>query len=171
MKYKHLLLGFMLFLIAGTAMSQDYSKLSKIKLKKADDYAQYDSLVLECANYIMGSSMEENMKDMNHLNALQFMMRWMQGTPDYTFMIDESTTKVMKNNDEALLILLSAFMKYTLENKEAAKDPGNMKYNAFLLFANYCENPDNKVKQTKEIKRLINAKNENTLKSYLEIKG
>jgi len=39
-----------------------------------------------------------------------------------------------------------------------------------VLFAGYCENPDNNYKPRGEMKKMLDAKNQNKLKEYLETK-
>jgi hypothetical protein len=149
--------------------AQDYSKLENIVLKEKPDYPKNENLVLECSNYLLNSPIESLDKDLNHLRALQFIMRWMEGTPDYKFSLDESIVDVTKSNSTLLGIYMSCMSKFVIENKDKSKDQAEIKYNSFITFIRYCEDPARNVKQSKKIKELIKAKNENTLREYLKI--
>jgi hypothetical protein len=149
--------------------AQDYSKLDKIILKDKKDCAENEGLVLECSNYIIGSSIQTIDTDENRVKAIQFVMRWMEATPEYSFLIDESMMEVTSSNPSLLGIILVSMSKYVLENKDGSDDPDDIKYNAFLTFIDYIENPDNDVSLTPDLKELIKARDENTLKQYLKI--
>ena len=63
--------------------AQDYSKLKDIELKDKEDFTKVEDKVLECSTYILTTPMDD--ENTNRINALQFLFRWMDGTPDYTF--------------------------------------------------------------------------------------
>jgi len=149
--------------------AQDYSKLDRIILKDKNDCAKNEDLVLECCNYIIGSTINKIDRDENRAKAIQFVMRWMEVTPDYSFLIDESMMEVTASNPSLLGIILVSMSKYVLENKDGSDDPNDIKYNAFLTFIKYIENPDNGVSITSELKELIKARDENNLKDFLKI--
>jgi hypothetical protein len=149
--------------------AQDYSNLEAINFKDKSDYPENENLVLECSNYLLNSPIEALENDLNHLKAVQFIIRWMEGTPDYMFSLDESITKVTKSNASLLSIYFASMCKFVIENKEKSSDQKEVKFNSFLTFIAYCEDTTKNVKQNKTIKELIKAKNENTLREYLNI--
>jgi len=158
----------MLLTIALNA--QDYSDLEKIKMEDRADFTSNEEMVIQCSDYLLNSAANILDKDENRMNAAKFIMRWMDGTPDYMFNIDEPIGVITRSNPELLGIYLAAMSKYVLEHKDKAEDYDEVKYNTFLTFINYCSNPANKVEQTNEIKELIKAKENNTLVDYLGIK-
>jgi hypothetical protein len=157
-----------LLLSANVSYAQNFSNLDTIQLQEKSDYSKNDSVALACANFLLNTPVDVN--DANRNNSARFLIRWMSGTPDYTFNIDESVGKVTQSNSMLLGIFLASATKYMLENKEQSKDANAVKFNSFLIYAQYCENPSNKLEQTKEIKKLIKAKDSNTLREYLKIK-
>ncbi len=38
------------------------------------------------------------------------------------------------------------------------------------MLANFCENPENNLRVSREVKKMIDAKNQNTLQEYLDSK-
>jgi len=74
-------------------------------------------LVLESVNLLLKSPINENSNNLTNLKAIQFMMKWMEGTPDYQFNIDESMVKATKSNKSLLGVFLASMVKYCIENK------------------------------------------------------
>ena len=68
--------------------------------------------------------------NLDRLKSLQFIIKWMSGTPDYTFTLDNITSKVTKGNDDLLGIYMACMVKYCLENKASASDEKLVKLNS-----------------------------------------
>ena len=58
--------------------------------------------------------------------------------------------------------------KYTLENKAFAKDAAVVKLNAITTLLKYCENKDNNLKMSKQLKKLAEAKEKGQLEQALQ---
>ncbi|MOA00187.1 hypothetical protein D3C78_1195370 [compost metagenome] len=106
---------------------------------------------------------------MNRLVAAKAIINWISGTPDYKFEIDASIAKLSEKDNMVLALYMAALTKYVLENPSNAKDAALVKLNSYKILLNYCENKDNKVKQSKELKKLIEAKNHGKLEEALMI--
>ena len=169
MKTKNLIIGLYLIGLSTILVAQDYTKLGEIALEDKSDYQKNESLVLECANYILNSQYHLLDKDLNHTNAQLFIIKWMGGTPDYMFSIDETVGKATKSSANLLAVYLAASVKYVLENKEMASNENEVKYNSILLFLDYCKDATKNVKVNGEIKKMIKANEENTLREYLKL--
>jgi hypothetical protein len=169
MKIKELILIAIILVISNILIAQDYSKLENISFMEITDYSNNESIVLECSDYLLNSPLETLNNDLNRLKALQFIMRWMEGTPDYMFSIDAPIVRISKSNTALLGIYMACMSKFVIENKDKSKDQNEIMYNSFITFIKYCEDPVKKVKQSKGIKELIKARNENKLKEYLNI--
>jgi hypothetical protein len=169
MKLRIIYLVFFLVTVVSGLAAQDYSGLEKIELKDKESCSKNEDKVLECCDYILKSPINLVEKDENRLYAVKFIMRWMDQTPDYTFSLDESTGKVINTTPSLLGIMLASMAQYAIEKK--TDDANDVKYNSFVTFIKYCENPDNKVNLDEELKELIKAKHENSLKQYLQIKS
>jgi hypothetical protein len=150
-----------------TAISQDYSKLKEVELKQKEDYTKAEDKILECSKYVLTTPMEDD--NTNRNNALQFLFRWMDGTPDYTFTLDETVGKIAQTSDALLGVYMACMCKYVLENKDKAKDEKEVKYNSVLMLIDYSSDPNNKVEITGELENLIKAKDEHRLKEYIKV--
>lgn len=136
-----------------------------IKLEQGPDYAAAEPSVTKAVDYILSKPLEKD--DLDRLKSLQFLIKWMSGTPDFTFSLDESTSKLWKGNDDLLGVYMACMTKYCLENKANSKDEKVVKLNAVKLLLAYCENPDNKVKMTKPLKKLSEANQKGELEKEL----
>lgn len=127
-----------------------------IKLEKAQDYKPAAPFVLQTANYLLSVPFKKDNPDRS--KSLQFLGKWMSGTPDYSFTLDETASKLTRGNNDLVGIYMAAMVKYALENKEASKDSKLVKLNALRLLLDYCENKDNNLSMTKPLKKLSEAK-------------
>ncbi len=146
--------------------AQDYSTLKDIELKDKADFGKAEDKILEIATYILTTPVDD--ENANRNNALKFLFRWMDGTPDYTFMLDETVGKLAQTSDALLGVYMACMCRYVLENKDKAKDDKDVKYNSVLKLIDYSQDPNNKVEITGELKNLIQAKDEHRLKEYIK---
>jgi hypothetical protein len=137
-----------------------------IKLEKASDYKAAVPFVLQTANYLLSTPFRNDNKDKT--NSLQFLGKWMNGTTDYAFVFGDVVDKIGKGNNDLIGLYMAAMTKYTLENKAAAKDPKVVELNSFILLLNYCENKDNNMKMSKQVKKLSEAKEKGQLEEALK---
>ncbi len=152
-----------LFCYSSFAQSPDYES---IKLGNKEECTAAEPSAIQACTYIFSTPFEKN--DLARLNALAFIIKWMSATPDFSFTIDETAIKSMKGNDDLVGLYLAAMTKYSLENREAAKDKNKVKLNAVTLVLNYCEDEKNKMKMPKALKKLSEAKAKGELEKALE---
>lgn len=136
-----------------------------IKLEQAADYKAATPYALQTANYLLSTPFQKNNSD--RIKSLEFIYKWMSGTPDHSFVFDKMTGKLTNNNNDLLGIYMAAMVKYSLGNKNSPKDPKTIKLNALTLLLNYCENKDNNISMTKELKKLSEAKAKGQLEQAL----
>jgi hypothetical protein len=167
MKTKFFISAILFLGLVTACNAQDYSRLKDIEMKDKEDFVKAEDKVMECTKYILTTPMDD--ENTNRINALQFMLRWMDGTPDYTFSLDETVGKLAQTSDALLGVYMACMCRYVLENKEKAKDEKDVKYNSVLLLIDYSKDPNNKVEITGEIENLIRAKDEHRLKEYIKV--
>jgi hypothetical protein len=155
-----------LFLLyCQTTFSQNLPKFDEIKLDQPSDYQTAEPAASQSANYILSTPFEKD--DLNRLKSLQFIIKWMSGTPDYSFTLDNITSKITKGNDDLPGIYMACIVKYCLENKSSAKDQKLVKLNSVKLLLAYCNNADNKITLTKQLKKLSEADQKGELEKEL----
>lgn len=164
---KLFVLSLLFFALSSVTYAQTMPDFSKIKLEvKADYDKNANDAALTAANYLLNNPIDK--ESMPRLNCAQYMIRWMTGTPDYTFTLEAG--KIFKKNDDLLVVYMAALTKFCMENKLNGKEGDQVRLGAHKLLAAYCKKENNNVKQTSEIKKLVSAYESNTLEEYLGIK-
>jgi len=165
---KHLLFSILLFLTVNNVFSQSLPKYDEIKLETKEDFNDAaNNAALQASNYLLSTPMDS--KSIDRLKSLQFIIKWMSGTPDFSFTLDEQATKFAKNNDDLLGLYMAAMTKYVLENKTESKNQNKIKLNAVKLIIQYSKDIKNNVKINKELKKAIEADEDGKLEDYLKI--
>jgi hypothetical protein len=162
-----IVLASLLIFTSLSIFSQSKSQYDNVFLATASDFRRAEPQVILASDYVYSNPVE---KDNAHReSAINFVMKWMQGTPDYSFPLDETLTKIAKNDYDLIGVYIACCAKYALEKgKGVSRD--DIKYNSYVLLVNYCENPVNNYKIRGEVKKLADAKNQDKLKEYLESK-
>src|SRR5688572_24522752 len=109
---RKLLLAILLF-SAINSYAQTLPNFDEIRLDQATDYKNADNHVLTAATYLFSTPLEKN--NIDRLKSLQFIIKWMTGTPDYTFTIDKVATDVTKGNDDLVGLYMAGMAKYCIE--------------------------------------------------------
>lgn len=145
------------------AFAQEIPNYEEIKLESPADYKAAEPQALGAANFLLASPNDMSAPD--RLKSSQFLIRWMSGTRDYTFGLDESTQILVDAN--LLNLYMAAMTKYCLENPANAKDAQQVKVSSWKILLAYCDDPKNKVKMTKKLKKLSEANKNGTLEKSL----
>ncbi len=165
---KKLFVTLTLGLLAHASFAQSLPNYDEIKLVVKEDYnATANDAALQAANYLLSTPLDG--KNIDRLKCMQYVIKWMAGSPDYYFTLDAQATKFSKKNDDLMALYMAAMTKYVLENKEYAADQNKIKLNAVKLIVDYAKNPDNKVKLNSELKKLIEADSNGNLAEYLKV--
>ena len=161
---KRILLLVVLAAYVVCGFAQDFSNLNSISLDDSIACKKAEPQVLACANYLLARPFESNL---NNLNAIKFIMSWMEKTSNFSFTLDEKQMSLVKSDDKLLTPLMScqAATAINLQPKACDKE---FQYNYIKLFLEYCEKPASEVKLNSKLKKLIAAKNDNTLREAFE---
>jgi hypothetical protein len=159
----------LIFLFFGLGVfSQNFSNYQNITLQTAADYRKVEPQVMLAYELVLSTPVDK--KNTNRLDAISFIMRWMSGTSDYSFVMDEALFKITNNDKDILGVYFACLAKYALQHGKNV-DRSDLRYNSYLMLAQYCEIPENNLKPRGEIKKMVEAKNQNQLKEYLEKKS
>ncbi len=152
-------------LICKVSFSQPYPNYGSVTLEKASDYRTANPVALQASTYLLSTPFEKINADRQ--NSLQFMIKWMKGTPDYAFTIDKSLSKIFNGNSDLLGLYMAAMAKYSLGTPAASKDLKVVELNAMSILLTYCENPENNIKMSRQFKKLSEAKANGQLEQAL----
>lgn len=155
-------------LIFSRVFSQNFSQYQNITLQSAADYRKAEPQVMLAYELVLSTPVDK--KNTNRLDAISFIMRWMSGTSDYSFVMGETLFKITNNDKAVLGVYFACLAKYALQHGKNV-DRADLHYNSYLMLAQYCEIPENNLKPRGELKKMVAAKNQNQLKEYLEKKS
>lgn len=161
------LFSFLICFTAISVFSQNASQYDNIPLNSAAAYRKAEPQVMLAADYAYTSPIDK--ENTNRKNAISFVMKWMAGTSDYSFGMDETINKISNGDSEIFGIYFISLAKYALANGKGV-DREEAKYNAYVMMAEYCENPANNFRIRGEVKKMIEAKKQGKLKEFLESK-
>ncbi len=134
--------------------SQNFSELDNYEFKTVESYTTEQGKVLEAANYLFENPASRAL-ELNRLISIQYIMKWMQGTPDYTFEIGNSALELTKGNSDLLGLYLAAMTKTVLENDDKKLNDETIYRNAEQILVDYCADSKNLTKPSKKIKKLL----------------
>ena len=162
---KRLLFICFLIILGGSSYAQNLPPISQIKLKKHKDFKTAEPTVLQVDNFVLATPISRD--SASKIAAAAFLMDWMEGTPDYTFLIDENITKSFLQNPALFEVYIAFMSKFAIENK-----PKNSK--AIVIYAiknllSYIDSPANNVTKTDDLKALSEANDKGQLESYLNL--
>jgi len=91
------------------------------------------------------------------------------GTPDFTFEVDENFTKPFLSETDLLGLYMSAIAKFALEHRQLASDINSVNLGAAKMIVDYSNKPSNNLKQTGELKKMATALKKGELEKYFGI--
>src|SRR5215203_136252 len=157
-----------LFLSLTIALaSSGQSAYNDIKLQEPGDYKRAESSVLKAADYLFSTKYDK--EDLERLYAIEFIMKWMGGTPDFTFEVDENFTKPFLSETDLLGLYMSAIAKFALKHQAQATDTKAINISAAKMIVDYSNKPSNNLKQTGELKKMATASKKGELEKYFGI--
>lgn len=147
---KSLLLLFVSLSFSAFAQT-DYTA---VKMEKDADYKSAEKYALEASNYIISTPLESKNEKISA--ATKFIQKWMEGTPDYTYIIESPLVNQLNAENEGLKgIYFAGMTKFSLENKAQAQDPQLVMFKGTTALLDYAEKKENKVKESETLKKLI----------------
>ncbi len=150
---KKLLLLIALITICNLSSSQNFTELDNYQFNTIESYNTEQNKVLNCANYLFENPV--NKGEINRLISIQYIMKWMEGTPDYTFEIGEKAMELTNDNSDLLGLYLAAMSKVVLENEGEKLNSEEIYDEAERIIVEYCSNKENKLKPSKKIKKIL----------------
>jgi hypothetical protein len=147
-----------------TVFSQNAAAWDAVPMDKDKDFKAAVPKVKECVKYLLSHPFSK--EDANCVSASKLLLKWMAGTPDYSFNMLANITKIDPDG-KIVAAYLAALVKEGFDSPDNLKDLKKGEIGAMKIVAEYCENPANKVAQTDEIRKLIKANKDGKLASVL----
>ncbi|UTW65459.1 hypothetical protein KFE94_12455 [bacterium SCSIO 12643] len=121
-------------LVTLTINAQDFKELPTISMETKEDFKENESVALECAQFILSHAPEYQQR--NRLLAIQFILRWMEGT-EITFELGEDFLKYAGKDTDRTAVYLAAMTTAALADTESATTDQINKQTS-ILFLDYC---------------------------------
>ncbi|KQC02504.1 hypothetical protein [Pedobacter sp. Hv1] len=144
--------------------SQDFPNLKHVKLNKKSNYRGTETLVLKVTDYLFATPIDK--KNTSRTEAGQFLIKWMNGTPDYTFLLEDKEVDFFNTDSDLILIYMAGFTKYTLENP-TIKDQKALILGTMQLILPYLNKQNSKKSWSTKLWQLNEANQKGELEEYL----
>ncbi|MES2416960.1 MAG: hypothetical protein V4541_02170 [Bacteroidota bacterium] len=159
------LFSFFLMISISATLSQELPNLKHIKLNKNTHYKDIEPVVIKVTNYLFATPLND--KNDSRREAGQFLMRWMNGTPYNTFLLEENQTRFFDTDAELMLIYMAGLTKFTLEHKTVTIQKEKV-LGALQLVLPYLDKQTNKKSWSKELWQLMDSYQKGRLEEFLK---
>lgn len=160
---KGLLLIFLLCSILSS-FAQVVPNFKQIKLNKRVHYNDAEPAVISTISYLFNTPIDE--KNKSRADAGQFLLKWMNGTPDYTFNLGEQETNYFNTDADLMLMYMAALTQFTLANEEI-KDQKILVLGAMNIVLPYLNKQENKKTWSANLWQLTESHQKGRLESFL----
>ena len=152
---RKILYASLLLLVVSRVSAQNFDKNSVTKLSSQEDYKNAEPNVLKAANFLFSTPAKPETSD--RLDALSFIIKWMEGTDAYTFNLGDDAMKLTKGSNALFGMYLVGLTKVFLENPEVTFEDKELHDKTVLLLATYCQKKEHGLKPSKVLKKMIKA--------------
>jgi len=137
-----------------TTYSQQLPDISSIRLDTKEDFnSNANEAALKVSVYLLATPVEKN--DARRDLAGAYLIKWMKGTPEFYFSLDEDAAELAQRNNDLFIVFMAAMTKYVLEHPSDAADVQKIKSNSVKALIEYAKNPKNHVNLTGDLKKAI----------------
>lgn len=161
---KKVILLFLFSINICNAFSQELPNLKNLKLNKTAQFKGTETLVFKVTNYLFQTPIDK--KNKSRAEAGQFLLKWMNGTPDYTFYLEEKETNFFNTDSDLILMYMASLTKFTLDNP-TIKDQKKLILGTMATVLTYLNRQENKTSWSKELWQLNDANQKGKLQEYL----
>ena len=137
-------------LFSVNAFSQNIPPVEGIKLETGDDYRNADQAVKEVSQYLL--IVPVNKESNTRVKAGYFLLKWMEGTPEFNFTFNHSVLKYFEKDVDLLAIYYGAMASFALQYP-SVKNPDTITLNAVKTLIAYVNNSHNHVIAARPLKK------------------
>lgn len=158
------LISLLFLFVVFNAKAQQLPPIDRFTLNTEEDYVAADKIALDVADYLFQTPFITD--DDNRIKAARFLNRWMDGTPTYTFMIDEDFTDYFEGKPELTDMYMAALTRFTLRNP-GVTDEDKVSIGSMKQVIGYASDENNKVFLPERMEKLVAAAEKGKLESVL----
>ena len=166
MKKKLLFIVFTLVTLSG--YSQNNKFLNYLDTHPLNSDAQCrtaEKTVLDLAGYLINNPI--NKKDNDRRYAANYVLVWMQQTPDYVFEFTDEAKHVYGSDKMLRGVYYAILAKYVLTQDNKNTKSKSLRKAVLESLLDYIENPKNNAEKTLAMQKYINAKKAGKLDSVI----
>jgi len=108
------------FIMQIVHAQSEFNLPENISLKDKDDYAKYEKVVIQAANWLEKTDMDQDPEKRKKIDA--FIIKWVAGTPAFTLNLDDPVSILTDKNPELLAVYIASYARNILENKKEASN-------------------------------------------------
>ena len=161
---KIILFLFLFFSTVIYSYAQEFPNLKNIKLNKKSHFKSAEPEVIKLVNYLFETPIDT--KNHSRKEAVEFLIKWMNGTPDYVFVLEDKETVYFNTDADLMLIYMASLTKFMLENK-SEKNQNAIILGAMKLALTYLNQQENKKKWSALLWQLNDANLHGKLTTFL----
>jgi len=162
---KTITLTFVLTIISIGLFSQNFDLPKNYKFEKVEDYAVYEEDVVKCVDWLMETSLNEEVAKRKEANA--FLFAWLSGSPNVSIEIKQEIVTFMGTSPDLLMIFLGGWTKYSLESKDFENKVAGSMAGIESVIEFYTKNKDFMPKD-KNVEKYIKMKRKGKLEAYIQ---
>lgn len=146
------------------SFAQELPNLKHVKLNKKAHFKATEQLTLKVVDYLFETPIDK--KNRLRTEAGQFLIDWMNGTPDYTFRLDEKETNFFNTDADLILMYMAGLTKYMLNNPQV-KDQKTQVLGAMTIVLPYLNQQEDKKTWSVSLWQLNDANQKGKLTDFL----
>ena len=163
---KKKLLFFLLFFAGVQCLrAQELPNLKHVKLNKKVHFKETEQLILKVVTYLFETPISK--KNKSRAEAGQFLLNWMNGTPDFTFYLEDKETSFFNTDSDLILMYMAALTKFTLENR-TIKDQQSIILGTMRIVLPYLNQQEDKKSWSALLWQLNDANQKGKLLDFLD---
>ncbi len=162
---KRIFLIIIIIALSYPAFSQTLPQTDSVKLITKEDYKLAEPMVLKAGDYLLSTPSDQN--NPLRLKAGQFIFKWMNGTDDFTFTLEQNILQYIEADLDLMSTYFACITTYSIKNRSVT-DTKTVTLNAVKKLAAYIDNGDNHVSMTSGLKKLSKANQKGELEKFLE---
>lgn len=136
------------------------------ELNSKEDFVKYEPDIIAASKWLEATDLDKEIEKRKQVSA--FVLKWVIGSPTVNVSIDEQLGKIYGKNADLLLIYLSSYTRYFLENKSTATKFLGTKAGLTSIMNVYKKGIE--ITKSKEMDKLIKLTEENKLDDYINEK-
>lgn len=148
------------------AAAQDLRLPSNLDLKTAEDYANYETEIIDLVNWLEKTPMDE--QDDLRSDAYRFLMIWVEGAPNVSIEIHAFVMDISKKNAEFIMLFMAGWTKYELQHQEETDVYSGSQAGLEFVLNIYEKGVD--VKKEKLLDQLLAIQKEGKLSNWINDK-